>query len=262
MLGDLQCKSNRGFGLCWQRHWKTAGMSSLKWRWINHSWSGVTDYNELALFLMSFCLTYIKDTLVPTMNKSLPSKDKMSLREYIQWLGMTFFIACFEGVSDHKQWRPLLLQWLDVWQPVWADNASPLIHWPQSTQIPRQVFWNSSVAWVLEWLLCSLVLTHYFNTLDESMNICLNKYCPGWMCVPHKPHPFGSEYHTITDGDFGAAFIWCYKLHEGKNHPSQLEKKKLYEKGATVGSMLRMMEPIHQTNPIIWILTFEVKKLI
>ena len=34
-----------------------------------------------------------------------------------------------------------------------------------------------------------------------------------------KKHPFGNEYHTVTDGDFGAALIWHCKLHEGKDHP-------------------------------------------
>ena len=85
-------------------HQKAARMSNLKGRWINHPWSQVTDYDELALFLMTFPLTYIKDILIPTMNKSLPSKDKMSLRKYIQWLGIIFFMAYFQGVSDPKQW--------------------------------------------------------------------------------------------------------------------------------------------------------------
>ncbi len=41
------------------------------------------------------------------------------------------------------------------------------------------------------WLLC----------LDESMIDWLNKYCPGWMCVLQKPHPFGNEYYKICNGD-------------------------------------------------------------
>jgi hypothetical protein len=35
------------------------------------------------------------------------------------------------------------------------------------------------------------------------MNTWLNKYCPGFMVVPRKPHPYGNEYHSITDGDKG-----------------------------------------------------------
>ena len=90
-----------------------------------------------------------------------------------------------------------------------------------------------------------------FNTLDVSMNIWLNKYCPGWVCVPHNPHPFGNEYHTIADGDFGATLIWHCKLDKGKDHLPQLGKKKWDEKGTTVGMMLKMTESIHQTGKIV-----------
>ena len=31
------------------------------------------------------------------------------------------------------------------------------------------------------------------NCLDESINIFLNNFFPGFMCVPRKPHPFGNE---------------------------------------------------------------------
>ena len=65
-----------------------------------------------------------------------------------------------------------------------------------------------------------------FNTLNKSMIIYLNEYCLGWLCMPCKPHSFGNEYHTMADGDFGAAIIWHYKLCEGKDHPPQLGKKK------------------------------------
>ena len=40
----------------------------------------------------------------------------------------------------------------------------------------------------------------WLNYLDKSMNSFLDKFCPGFMCVPHKPHPFGNEYHSIADG--------------------------------------------------------------
>ncbi len=32
----------------------------------------------------------------------------------------------------------------------------------------------------------------WINCLDESMNSWPSKFCPGFMCVPHKPHPFGN----------------------------------------------------------------------
>ena len=47
----------------------------------------------------------------------------------------------------------------------------------------------------------------WLNCLDESMNSWLSKFCPGFMCIPHKPHPFGNEYHTIADGDGGKPIL-------------------------------------------------------
>ena len=43
----------------------------------------------------------------------------------------------------------------------------------------------------------------WLSCLDESMNSWLNKFCPGFMSLPRKPHPFGNEYHSIADGDGG-----------------------------------------------------------
>ena len=211
---------------------------------------------------MTFSLTYIKDTLVPTMSTYFPSQDKVSLREYIQWLWITFFITCFKGVSDCKQWfskeppkgeggTPFhcnnwmsgnwyeqimqALQFTNLNQPEFQDKFFKIhqLHEAQNDYYTGKYSPN------------------FFNTLDESMNIWLNKYCPWWMCVPCKPHPFSNEYHIITDGDFGAALIWHCELHEGMDHPPQLGTMKWDEKGATVGLMLRVMEPIHQIGKIV-----------
>ncbi len=46
-----------------------------------------------------------------------------------------------------------------------------------------------------------------------------NKYCPGYMFVPRKPHPFGNKYHTIADGNQGKAIMWRAKIQEGKDKP-------------------------------------------
>jgi hypothetical protein len=72
------------------------------------------------------------------------------------------------------------------------------------------------------------MLEEYFagqwNCLDESMSVFNNPYCPGWMVVPRKPHPFRNEYHNICDGNFdddenkcGNPIMWCIELQEGKS---------------------------------------------
>ena len=65
---------------------------------------------------------------------------------------------------------------------------------------------------------------YWINCLDESMNSFLEKFCPGFMCVPRKPHPFGNEYHSISDGVTEKGLeekpiMWRVKLQEGKDRP-------------------------------------------
>ena len=98
----------------------------------------------------------------------------------------------------------------------------------------------------------------WLNCLDESMNTWLDKYCPGFMCVPRKPHPFGNEYHSIADGDGGKPIMWRVKLQEGKDRPKNANGSWLYpstfeEKGYTKTAclMLEMTEPLHNTGKIV-----------
>ena len=61
----------------------------------------------------------------------------------------------------------------------------------------------------------------WINCLDESMNSFLDKFFPGFMCVPRKACPFGNEYHSIADGVTekgleGKPIIWRVKLQEGR----------------------------------------------
>ena len=77
-------------------HRKSAGHLNTRGRWANHPWHKIKEYDELALFLMTFPKEYITKTLLPTLN--------ISLKEYVRWLGLTFFMACFEGVSNRKEW--------------------------------------------------------------------------------------------------------------------------------------------------------------
>ena len=52
----------------------------------------------------------------------------------------------------------------------------------------------------------------WLSCLDESMNSWLDKFCPGFVTVPHKPHPLGNEYHIISDGDAGKPIMWRIKI--------------------------------------------------
>ena len=94
----------------------------------------------------------------------------------------------------------------------------------------------------------------WWNCLDESMSVWYNKFCPGFMCVPRKPHPFGNEYHTICDGELDGPsnpILWHAEIQEGKDRPVQLGPKKYDEKGKTVGLMCRMVEPIKSSGKCV-----------
>ena len=87
------------------------------------------------------------------------------------------------------------------------------------------------------------------------MAIWLNKYCPGFMFVPRKPHPFGNEYHTICDGSLegeSRPILWRAMIQEGKDRPPQLGNKKYDVTGKpTVGLVCRMVEPIKGTGKCV-----------
>ena len=59
----------------------------------------------------------------------------------------------------------------------------------------------------------------WFLYINELMNSWLNKFCSGFMTLPHKPHPFGNKYHSIADGNSGKPIMWRIKLVEGRDHP-------------------------------------------
>ena len=40
----------------------------------------------------------------------------------------------------------------------------------------------------------------WISCLNELMHSFLDKFCPGFMIVPPKPHPIGNKYHRIADG--------------------------------------------------------------
>jgi len=103
----------------------------------------------------------------------------------------------------------------------------------------------------------------WLSCLDESMNSWLDKFCPGFMSVPRKPHPLGNEYHSIADGDEGKPIMWRIKLQEGKDrpkdgaafaYPSKFEGTnqntgRKYTKTSTL--MCEMTEPIHGTGKVV-----------
>mmetsp|Transcript_31656 Transcript_31656/g.67062 ORF Transcript_31656/g.67062 Transcript_31656/m.67062 type:complete len:180 (+) Transcript_31656:812-1351(+) len=98
----------------------------------------------------------------------------------------------------------------------------------------------------------------WLSCLNKSMNLWLDKYCPGFMYVPRKPHPFGNEYHSICDGDQGRSILWRVKLVEGKDHPKKANGEwafpcefKCAGISKTAALMLCMTKPIHRKGKVV-----------
>jgi hypothetical protein len=89
------------------------------------------------------------------------------------------------------------------------------------------------------------------------MNSWLNKFCPGFMSLPRKPHPFGNEYHSIVNGDRGKPIMWQIRIVEDKDWPRKSDgtfafQTKWEKKGFTntVELLMDITELIHHTGKV------------
>ena len=80
----------------------------------------------------------------------------------------------------------------------------------------------------------------WVSDLDKSMMEWLNKYCPDFMCVGRKPHPFGNERHTISCAF--TSILFRALIVEGNDRSKEFGPKKYSNFGKIVGLMLQMCE--------------------
>ena len=59
--------------------------------------------DELELFRLCLPEQWVKEVLIPATNKNL-KEEEIDLQDFYVYLGCHFFMACFEGVSDRRQW--------------------------------------------------------------------------------------------------------------------------------------------------------------
>ena len=130
----------------------------------------------------------------------------MTTQEYIKWVGCWLYMSCWVGIRNQRDWWSTVAPSRHKGASFWLNNyisgnrfeqiLSLLWHTDRASKyedgfhIMRQweEAWNKntedefSPSWV--------------SVLDESMMEWLNKYCPGFMSVGRKPHPFENERHT------------------------------------------------------------------
>jgi hypothetical protein len=98
--------------------------------------------------------------------------------------------------------------------------------------------------------MCNVFIALWVSCLDESMSKWTSCWtCPGWMFVPHKPWPFGNEYHSICCSMSGS--MYYIEMVEGKDRPAGLGGTEHHELGKTVGLMLRMCKSIYSTGKVV-----------
>ena len=229
----------------------------------------IAEYDELRLFRMCFPEQWIIDVLIPATNKELV--NKLSLQEFYVFLGIIFYMACFNGIEDRELWwstKPVDMfsgapfrfngfmtysRFRDIMSAIrYTDKPMPLLFNDPFHEV-RQMIDAFNDYYATEYI------PSWLNCVDESMSSWNNKFAPGFMCVPRKPHPQGNEYHSIADADKDGTkpIMWRVKLVEGKDRPkadgqyvyaSQFEKKGL---SPTVALLLEMTEPIHGTGKVV-----------
>ena len=69
------------------------------------------------------------------------------------------------------------------------------------------------------------------------------------MFVPHKPHPFWNEDHTIACAL--SKVIYHVEIVEGKDWPRGVVCKEFINKGVTAGLMVWITKPIWGTGKVV-----------
>jgi hypothetical protein len=239
-------------------------------KWRNHRWDEIAAMSSFDLFRMTMPEQFIRDVIIPATNVML--RDPLTISEFYKWLGCQFYMACFQGVSDRKLWwssqpidmfsgAPFRLnqfmtrnRFLDISAALcFTDEKAPTV--ADDGFVDRFHDVRKMLAAFNDHMEASYIPS-WLNCLDESMSSWLSKFCPGFMCVPRKPHPFGNEYHSICDGDDGKPIMWRIKLVEGKDRPKKANGSWAFPSdydrlSKTAKTMVEMTKPLHGTGKVV-----------
>jgi hypothetical protein len=222
------------------------------------SWPQVALMDELQLWLLCLPVEYLENVVIKNLNEELETPT--DLQEFITVLGCIHFMACYEGISNRREWWSLTL--------ISEKDGAPFrlnqwISWNRFNKITSKMTYTDKDppdyidGFHQQRGIKEAYNKHYadnynpgwWNCIDESMAIWLNKFCPGFMCVPRKLQEFGNEYHTICDGSLEGGncrpILWRAMIQEGKDRPKELGNKKYHvDMKPTVGLVCQMVEPI------------------
>ena len=213
---------------------------------------------KVQLFELLFPKQYLTNVLIPLVNKTLSTA--MDYGEFLRWLGIWFLMATIQGPHRREFWSsknidrfqgtPFRLgdlmsrnRFEDILEALnYTDKNPPTYHDPFHPIRQLVEAWNANMT--------ENFLSGWISCLDESMSIWNNKYtCPGFMCVPRKPWPFGNEWHTIACGL--SHILFQVELVEGKDQPRARGQKQFNKLGKTVGLLLRLTKPLWSTGKVV-----------
>ena len=225
--------------------------------WTNKS----VEPSNLQIWEGLFVTSFIKRVILPQTNNNLPVGEKqVQYGEFLRWIGLWMLMGTLIGPQRNEFWvthtinafhgAPLRLGiWMSrkrfdaILSALSFTDATPPTYLDKFWEIRQMV-----EAWGLN--MVENFIPGYVNCLDESMSVWTNKFtCPGFMFVPRKPWPFGSEYHTVCCCTSG--IMWGIDLVEGKDRPRALGQQQFDDMGSTVGLLLRMLTPIFHKGYVV-----------
>ncbi len=250
--------------------WAHNGIIDSPRRLVQYRWDEIAEKSELDLFHMCFPEDFVREVVLPTINIHLFLH--LTMQEFYKGLVCHFFMACFQGVDNQDEWwsqQPISMfesapfrlskfmtrnRFVDITCKIrFTDKDTPtvasngFIDWFHKVCQMLDAFNNhNNQNYVPSWISC----------LDKLMSSWLSKFCPGFMCVPCKPHLFGNKYHTIADGDSGKPIMFWIKLVEGKDRPKKADGSWAFPSeynrlSKMTKTMLEMTKPLHGTGKVV-----------
>lgn len=220
-----------------------------------------TDQSRRSWFLLFLPEEWMKEVLLPELNKNILGSNPVEWPEFLRFLGLLLLMATVRVGCDRRSWfehtepsefegAPFRLhkymsrtRFENILNALRYTNQPPPLYKDSFHQV-RQLLnaWNDHMA--------SVFVASWVSCLDESMSPWTTRWtCPGWMFVPRKPHPMGNEYHTICCGVSG--IMYHLELVEGKDKPPQHIPEYDDHGGKTVGLLLRLTRPIWNTGKVV-----------
>ncbi len=238
-------------------------------KFVHHRWDEIADMDELQLFCMCFPQKWIVDSVIPETNKTL--NKPMDLKEFYVWLGCgIFFMSCFLRIDDRDLWWSTKAVDMFEGSPFRLNKYMTKAHFREIMESIRYTSKEAPLLFVDRFHevreMVDAFNDHYsseykpswLNCNNKLMNSWLNKFCPGFMSLPHKPHPFGNEYHLIADRDGGRPIMWRVRIVKGKDRPKKPDRTwafptKWETKGYsnTVELLMDMTKPLHHTGKVV-----------